>query len=324
MLKAAILGYGGIAQSHRLGYERLEKENAPVRLAALCDIDPSRFENDAARRYACYTDLETMLREEKPDIVDICLPTYLHMTYALQLLERGIHVQCEKPMGRTTAECERLLAAAEKGGAKLMIGMCLRFEPLYLPLKEMVDTGRYGRVLTARFDRVGTLPVTGFENWYWNYEKSGGAALDLHIHDVDMIQWLFGKPTAVRALTSDCRVPCTTIESAFLYPDKLVTAVGDWGQSASSPFRMEYRVTFEQASVVMNAQGVTVYPQQGEPFALTLPQEDRMAQEILYFANSILNDTPNDRITLADAAADVRLVEKLMKSAAANGEKVEV
>ena len=74
----------------------------------------------------------------------------------------------------------------------------------------------------------------------------------------------------------------------------------------------------------MNAQGVTVYPQQGEPFALTLPQEDRMAQEILYFANSILNDTPNDRITLADAAADVRLVEKLMESAAANGEKVEV
>ena len=198
MLKAAILGYGGIAQSHRLGYERLEKENAPVRLAALCDIDPSRFENDAARRYACYTDLETMLREEKPDIVDICLPTYLHMTYALQLLERGIHVQCEKPMGRTTAECERLLAAAEKGGAKLMIGMCLRFEPLYLPLKEMVDIGRYGRVLTARFDRVGTLPVTGFENWYWNYEKSGGAALDLHIHDVDMIQWLFGKPTAAQ------------------------------------------------------------------------------------------------------------------------------
>ena len=92
MLKAAILGYGGIAQSHRLGYERLEKENAPVRLAALCDIDPSRFENDAARRYACYTDLETMLREEKPDIVDICLPTYLHADYAVKALKHGCHV----------------------------------------------------------------------------------------------------------------------------------------------------------------------------------------------------------------------------------------
>lgn len=327
MLKAVILGYGGIALSHRLGYERLAAEEAPVRLTALCDTDPARFaalDDDARARYRLYTDLEEMLAAEAPDIVDVCLPTPLHCPTVLSLLGRGYHVQCEKPMGRTAAECAQLLDAAKKGPGRLMIGMCLRFEPLYTELKRMVDSGCYGKVAWAHFDRLSGLPSPGWQDWYRDYARAGGVALDMHIHDVDMVQWLFGLPQAVRALTSDSKVRCTTIHSSFLYPDKLVTADGSWGQAAGSPFRMEYRVQFEKATVEMAGGRITVCPEAGEAFVLELAPQDRMACESRYFAACLLAGEETTRISLADAAADVALVEKLMQSAEAGGERVEV
>ena len=92
MLKVAILGYGGIARSHRKGYEQLAEQNAPVKLVALCDIDPQQFTKlvainqgevaETQTHYNTYTDLEEMLAQEELDVIDICLPTYLHCEYA--------------------------------------------------------------------------------------------------------------------------------------------------------------------------------------------------------------------------------------------------
>ncbi len=335
MLKVGILGYGGIARSHRRGYERLAADGAPVELVALCDINPQQFEKyvtinqggsdrENAVVYHTYTDLDMMLREERLDWVDLCLPTYLHREYAEKLLLAGYHVQSEKPMGLHSAECAAMLQAQKESGRQLMIGMCLRFEPLYTELKKMVVEERYGKVTTAHFDRLSGLPAWGFEGWFRDYNRAGGVALDMHIHDVDMIRFLFGEPEAVSAMTNDSKVRCTTINSTFLYPDKLVTATGDWGQSKSSKFQMRYRVNFERATVVMEEGKIRVYPEEGEPFVQETEQKDRMAEESLFFANTILGKIKNDKNTPEDAAKSVFLVEKLMESAGQGGARVEV
>ncbi len=335
MLKVGILGYGGIARAHRKGYELLAEQGAPVELVALCDIDPNQFTNlvtinqggadtGSAKTYHTYTDLEEMLAQEQLDTIDICLPTYLHCEYAVKLLRRGYHVQSEKPMGLSSAECAQMIAAAQESGKKLMIGMCLRFDPLYLELKKMIDAGTYGKVESAHFDRLSGLPKWGFEGWFHDYKRAGGVAMDMHIHDVDMIRYLFGEPEAVSALTSDCKVKCTTINSRFIYSDKLVSAIGDWGQSNSSNFKMSYRVNFERATVTMENGEITVFPNEGEPFKLDFEKKNHMAEETAFFARTILGELENTRNTPADAAGSVRLVEKLMESAENGGGKVEV
>ena len=148
--------------------------------------------------------------------------------------------------------------------------------------------------------------------------------MDMHIHDVDMIRYLFGEPEAVSALTSDCKVKCTTINSRFIYSDKLVSAIGDWGQSNSSNFKMSYRVNFERATVTMENGEITVFPNEGEPFKLDFEKKNHMAEETAFFARTILGELENTRNTPADAAGSVRLVEKLMESAENGGGKVEV
>ena len=334
MLKVCILGYGGIARAHRKGYEILEKEGAPVELCALCDIDPKQFEkmieiNQGAEEAGgkalhTYTDLEEMLEKEQPDIIDICLPTYLHCEYATMLLRRGYHVQCEKPMGRNSEECKKMLEVAKESGKQLMIGMCLRFDPFYLELKKMIDEAPYGKVETAHFERLSSLPRWGFEGWFHDYARAGGVALDMHIHDVDMIRFLFGDPEKVSAQTIDSKVKCTTINSSFVYPDKLVSAIGDWGQSKGSKFKSYFRVNFERATVIMESGVITVYPDEGEPFEVSVEKKSHMAEESLFFARTILGEVENKKNTPADAAGTVLLVEKLMESAEQGGILAEV
>ena len=136
MIRAAMIGFGGIAQSHKSSYLSLEKRGIPVKLVAICDIDPEAFkrritinietgEAGLGGDFRTYTDLEEMLANEQIDLIDICLPTPLHSEYAIKMLERGYHVQCEKPMALNYADCKRMLAAAEKSGKES--GNCQSF-----------------------------------------------------------------------------------------------------------------------------------------------------------------------------------------------------
>lgn len=335
MLKVCILGYGGIARAHRKGYEILENAGAPVELVAICDIDPKQFEKEITINQGAagenkekvlrtYTDLEEMLQKEQPDIIDICLPTYLHFEYASMLLKKGYHVQCEKPMCRNSKECEQLLRVAEESGKQLMIGMCLRFDAFYLALKKLIDEEPFGKVQTAHFERLSSLPRWGFEGWFHDYERAGGVALDMHIHDVDIIRFLFGEPEKVSARTIDSKVKCTTINSSFVYLDKLISAIGDWGQSKGSKFKSYYRVNFERATVIMEGGVITVYPDEEEPYVMDIEKGSHMAEESGFFARCILGEQENLKNKPCDAAKTVAMVERLMESAEQGGKYLEV
>ena len=120
------------------------------------------------------------------------------------------------------------------------------------------------------------------------------------------------------------KVKCTTINSNFVYPDKLVSAIGDWGQSKGSKFKSYFRVNFERATVIMESGVITVYPDEGEPFEVSVEKKNHMAEESLFFARTILGEVENKKNTPADAAGTVLLVEKLMESAEQGGILAEV
>ncbi len=128
-------------------------------------------------------------------MLDICLPGHLHEEYAVRAMRDGYHVLCEKPMARTLAQADRMIRVARETDRKLMVAQCLRFAPNLNQLKNFIDTGKYGKLLRLDMRRNGDLPKN---SWYRDPKKSGGALLDLHLHDTDYINYVFGIPQSVR------------------------------------------------------------------------------------------------------------------------------
>lgn len=325
MLNAAIIGFGGIAQAHKQGYEALEAQGK-VRLACAYDINPEAAQKTVALNISSgsdtakggvnfYTDLEEMLAKEKIDYIDICAPTYKHKELTIQMLRRGFHVLCEKPMSLSSADCEEMIAVAKECGKSLMIGQVLRFYPAFDYLKEVIEDGRYGKILNAHFSRLSTPPTWGWDNWFMDPSRSGGCILDLHVHDVDMVRHLFGEPEAVFCRTSTSICVNDVVHTSFLYGDMPVTAVGDWTQT-NVPFTAIAHFGFEKATVVVNLTNVTVYPKDGgEAIKVELDQTLPFAREIGYFVDVISGKVVNTKNPPESAAMTVKLVEKMCESA---------
>lgn len=335
MINVGIIGFGGIAQAHRAAYENLEKRGVPVRLLAACDTDPEQFKRKieinlgpAGTRetspLSFYTDLEDMLANSSPklDLIDICLPTFLHAPYAIDMLRRGYSVLSEKPMARTSELCADMVAAAHDSPGHLMIGQCLRFYPQYEYLKELIDQQTYGKVVSAFFERISGPPIWAWQNWFMDYQRSGGCLLDMHIHDLDMARWLFGEPDAVSCQTQNVQSQMDIVHSRLFYADKPVIAVGDWSLDGC-PFKHGYRIGFEKATVIFDSSAVTVYPRDGQSFRADLAYEQGgIEREIEYFINLIQTDGKNLKNPPESAAASVGLAELLRESALQGGKRL--
>lgn len=330
-LRVAMIGFGGIAKSHKHAYDELLREGFPINLVAICDINPEQFRKaqvinlEGNPKYdltgqKLYTSLDEMIKNESFEMVDICLPSFLHKEYTLKMLKAGKHVLCEKPMALNSTDCSEMISTAKECGRELMIGQCLRFEPLYLFLKDAIVNNTFGKVKNAFFARLSSSPRWGFEGWYKDTARSGGAIMDLHIHDVDMVRFLFGEPKAVSAVSYDTNSRWTVINSRFLYEDdKIIVADASWDESASTKFAMSYRVRFEKAEVKLEGGIITVYPDEGKPYEPELPRANRMAEEIKALANLVMNKAENTANPPESAMMTVKLVEKLRESSAERG-----
>lgn len=330
MINVAIIGFGGIAKAAHLGpYLQLEKDGL-IKLVAVCDICPERFEEKAEinigesdlmldKSVNKYADYKEMLEKESIDMVDICLPTYLHAEATIYALNAGCHVLCEKPMSLNFELCQDMINAANKNGKKLMIGQCLRFFNIYNYLKDAVTNKTFGDVKGGVFFRSSAPPIWGWENWFMNYEKSQGCITDMHVHDVDMIRYLFGEPAAVSCQTQDIYSKKDAAYSTLKYPDFSMLAIGDWSQEGTA-FSFGYRISFEKAIVDCAGGKLTVYPRGAEAYCPEMPVDDCYFNEIKFFVESIESNGENLANPPESAATTIKLVNKLIESSNKNGE----
>ncbi len=212
MINVGLAGAGFMGRNH---FNQYEKFAGKVKVVAICDPQEDRRTGDwskvggnlgdaqgskrdlkGAKPYARFED---MLADPAVQMVDLCVPTYLHKDFSIAALKAGKHVLCEKPMGRNVAECEEMLAAAAKAPGKFMIAQCIRFWPEYVYLKELIDSKRYGALKAINLRRQASTPTYTLENWILDPANSGGAILDLHVHDVDYAIQILGKPRSVTA-----------------------------------------------------------------------------------------------------------------------------
>ncbi len=322
MLKIGIVGFGFMGRMHF----RCWSHRKDSQIVAVCDMNPAvrgdslgRIGNiDGAAEHVDYSgirffsDLDEMLRSVELDAVSLTLPTYLHTENTVKILSRGIHVLCEKPMALSVEDCDRMIEAAKSSGKCLQIGHCVRFWPEYAKAKEFVADNRYGNVVAATFQRLGSAPSWGQDNWFLDETRSGGVALDLHIHDTDFVQYLFGTPKAVSSHGGKKNGRLLHMVTEYLYDDaKVVTAEAGWAMTPSFGFEMSFNLAFENATVaydltrqpafrVCTADGVC-HPEVAEG--------DGYARQIAHFADIISGRHVDEIITLEQSRESVRIVQ---------------
>ncbi len=262
MIRVGMVGLGFMAMTHLKAYRQLPA----FRIAALgnpsgrnLDGDFSKVtgnigDKDAIRldmtSVKAYRDLDALIAEPDLDLIDICTPTPSHPELAIKALRAGKHVLCEKPMARTSALAREMVAVARETGKILMPAMCLRFWPEWAYAKQAVASGEFGKVLAARFRRVAEPPGWGKQN-FMDGQKSGGALLDLHIHDTDFVQWCFGRPRSV--FSTGYSVISGAVDHVVTQYEvacgAIVHAEGGWAMTPGFGFNMAYTLNFERATL---------------------------------------------------------------------------
>jgi len=170
----------------------------PVKLAGFYARTPERVQAATERHGGrAFPSLEALLAEV--DVVDVCTPTPTHKDLVLAAAAGGKDVICEKPMARHLCDAEEMIAACEAAGARLFIAHVVRFFPEYARAKELLDSGQLGQPGVIRTVRGGNFPAPDTQNWFADFEQSGGVILDLLIHDIDYARWCFGEVMRVFA-----------------------------------------------------------------------------------------------------------------------------
>jgi 1,5-anhydro-D-fructose reductase (1,5-anhydro-D-mannitol-forming) len=323
MLKVGVVGFGFMGRMHFRCWDA--RDDAQV--VAVCDANPN-IKEDTQRAVGnidgvasaidfsgieVFSDFDTMIEKAGLDAISLTLPTFLHAEFSSRALSRGVNVLCEKPMALTAAECERMIEAADKSGKILQIGHCLRFWPEYAKAKEIVDSGEYGKVVAATFQRLGSPPGWSLDNWFADEQRSGGMALDLHIHDTDFVQYLFGMPKAVCSHgAKGSQGQLVHIVTQYVYgDDQVITAEGGWGMMPGFGFEMSFNLVMEKATIVYDVTrdpALRVCPAEGEVFTPEVPKEDGYVRQIEHFAKAVQGQAMPEVITLAQSRDSVKIV----------------
>lgn len=200
MLKVGIIGCGGIAEGKHLPALSGIKE---AELAAFCDIIEERAVKNAkaygAKGAKVYTDYKKLLEDKTIDVVHVLTPNISHSEITVNALEAGKHVMCEKPMAKTYADAQKMVAAAKKAGKKLTIGYQNRFRADSLYLKAMCERGDLGEVYYAKAHAVRRRGVPTWGVFLDEEKQGGGPLIDIGTHALDLTLWLTGnyKPKSV-------------------------------------------------------------------------------------------------------------------------------
>jgi predicted dehydrogenase len=198
-MKVGIIGAGSMGSTHAAGWAQ-----TPAEIAGIVAETEQEAEALAARYQApIYPSLAAILPQV--DVVDICTPTHLHYPMVLEAAAAGKPAICEKPLARTVAQGQEMIAACRHAGVKLFVAHVVRFFPEYALAQALVAGGEVGKPGVLRLRRGSFRPRRAAGNWFLDVEKSGGMVVDLMIHDFDYARWIAGEVESVfaRSIGSD-------------------------------------------------------------------------------------------------------------------------
>jgi predicted dehydrogenase len=323
-VNVAVAGLGFMGTTHLRAYQAIRQ----ARIVAVCDAvrQPvngvlTSVQGNLNRgadlalglRVKVYREFDELIADPDVEVVDLCTPTGLHAAQAIAALMAGKHVLCEKPLAENVASARKILEIAEKTDKFLMPAMCMRFWPGWSWLKQVVMKQTYGTVKAAGFRRVTAKPA-----WSQAGTHLGGALLDLHIHDTDFVNFLFGRPAAVFSTgVTSAAGAVDHIVTQYLYPlGPVVQAEGSW--LMPDGFNMSFTVHCERAMIdfdLSRGPGALRLQAAGKKLrTIKLKNTDGYHQEIASFVQSVAQGTKPSIVTAADGLTALEICAAEEKS----------
>jgi len=195
--KVAILGAGFIADIHLESYTRFVPD---AQVTAVFSRSAARAEAFAShwKIPRWFSDLDTLIREADCDVIDICLPNFLHHRATLAAARSGRHVIIEKPLCMTLEEADEMIAVCREHGRKLMYAEELCFAPKYERVRALVKEGAVGDIYMLKQLEKHSGPHS---DWFWDVEQSGGGVLmDMGCHAFGWFRWMLGRNPTVKSV----------------------------------------------------------------------------------------------------------------------------
>jgi len=333
-VKVGIIGMGFMGRMHLAAYGQLPKA-LKAQVVAFADIDADKragrsddagnlgdtgfkFDVQAFKRvYECGFQL---IEYPEIDLVDICVPTPDHKDLFVAAVKAGKNVLSEKPMAVKPSDVKAMVAAGRRAKGAVMIAQCIRFWPAYVLLKEYVTSKKLGKCKSLILRRQGNNAL--WSPWYFKAAMSGGAVYDLHVHDTDYVNFLFGKPNAVCSVgsiggTSDRGID-HVVTNYYYSPRKVeaVTAIGAWHQHKTWPFYMGYTAVFERGTLdfdIQRPQPVMLYADDAAQ-EIKVAATDGWFEEIKYMVNCVARGEKPALNTIASTDISMRIVQAEVRS----------
>jgi len=330
-LNIAVVGLGFMGVTHIRAYLDIPQ----ARIAAVCDpvrlpvngILPGVAGNvkktediNLGPQVKVTKELQEVLSDPDIDLVDICTPTPLHPQQAMAALKAGKKVLCEKPLARTSALAREILKAQPAGGF-LMPAMCMRFWPGWSWLKKVVEEKTYGAVLAAQFHRLSEMPGWSKQGTYAGGALDiGGALFDLHIHDNDFANFLFGSPQKVFSTgwMSQTGGSIDHVVTQYIYGGggPIVSAEGSW--LLTKGFNMSYTLLCERATLDFNlsrgADALQIIEAGQAARTIACAGADGYTEEVRYVVECALAGKTPSVVTAEDGLTALEICEAEEKS----------
>jgi len=335
-IKVGIIGIGFMGSTHF----RIYREHPLAVVHAIADVDEAKIRGDWRKIIGnvgnednsipvdltginCHTEPMELINDPEIQLVDICLPTYLHKEFIIAALNAGKHVFCEKPVALNTSDAREILSFSRNSEKYLMIGMCIRYWPEYRHAYKVVKAGKIGKIKSAVFKRVSpSISNISWQNWFMKEKLSGGALLDLHLHDTDAIRYFFGKPVRVtsfgmKGFRSDSGIDHVFTNYGF-ENEMLICSEGSWAPAASTPFEMSFLIVGDKGTIRLSESGYKIIYEDG-----TIDTPDPVEEgfstgwhaEIDYLLQCIeQNIRPEDYLILEETVESLAIIEAEAKS----------
>jgi predicted dehydrogenase len=323
VLKVAILGFGFIGKAHGEAYAQLPN----VKLVAVGGCSEQRSKAwEAPYDVHFYSNADDLLESSEAEIVDVCLPTFLHEEFVIKAAERGMHIICEKPLALTVAEVDRMLTAVHKAGVIFMVAQVVRFFAQYAKCRELVRDGSLGEVFFASSSRLAQPPP--WAGWFRDPEKSGGALFDLQVHDLDYLLNLFGMPDRLFAAGLQSASGCwDQVVSCLSYPARKLCIEAGYLMPASRPFTsslrlmgtagaLEYsfRVKGNVDAMDRAQHELVLYPKEGAATRFDFDDADPYLCELKYFLDTVERGAKPDAVPPEEARNVIAVLEATKQS----------
>ena len=296
-VNVGVIGVGAMGENHVRVYHKIEEAN----LMAVSDVSEKALKK-IEKKYGAkgYTEYSELLENPEIEVVSVCVPTTFHHNVVMEAIKNGKHVLVEKPIAFTLEEAEEMIAAAKEAGVLLATGHVERFNPAVQKAKELVDDGVIGDIVSAFAKRVGPLPPR---------IKDVGVAIDLAIHDLDIMNYLFDEEvTQVYGSMNNILGDCEFEDHAEIMVNFDNESTGIIEVNWLTPYKrreLELTGTAGIISVDYIQQSIEVYGKFAQD--IQIKHEEPLKGELISFLNAVVNGTEPE-ITGEDGLKALKMV----------------